>query len=137
MSELYSMLKAKKTGASSGGGGGATVNNATITIQKNGTTVDSFTSNQATDKTINITVPTSAADVSALPATTKYASALRLTINSSTFVVTGQLIDQDGNDLGTAQTIDLPLESVVVNGSYNSQTKKVVLTLQNGFPDIP
>lgn len=132
MSELYSMLKAKKTGASSGGGGGATVNNATITIQKNGTTVDSFTSNQATDKTINITVPTSAADVSALPTTTKYASALRLTINSSTFVVTGQLIDQDGNDLGTAQTIDLPLESVVVDGSYNSQTKKVVLTLQNG-----
>ena len=132
MSELYSMLKAKKTGASSGGGGGATVNNATITIQKNGTTVDSFTSNQATDKTINITVPTSAADVSALPNTTKYASALRLTINSSTFVVTGQLKDQDGNNLGTAQTIDLPLESVVVNGSYDSQTKKVILTLQNG-----
>lgn len=124
---------AKFENAGAGGGsGGATVNNATITIQKNGTTVDSFTSNQATDKTINITVPTSAADVSALPATTKYASALRLTINSSTFVVTGQLIDQDGNDLGTAQTIDLPLESVVVNGSYNSQTKKVVLTLQNG-----
>lgn len=132
MSELYSMLKAKKTGASSGGGGGATVNNATITIQKNGTTVDSFTSNQATDKTINITVPTSAADVSALPTTTKYASALRLTINSSTFVITGQLKDQNGDNLGTAQTIDLPLESVVVNGSYNSQTKKVVLTLQNG-----
>ena len=132
MSELYSMLKAKKTGASSGGGGGATVNNATITIQKNGTTVDSFTSNQATDKTINITVPTSAADVSALPATTKYAAALSLTINSSTFVMTGQLKDQNGDNLGTAQTIDLPLESVVVNGSYNSQTKKVVLTLQNG-----
>lgn len=74
MSELYSMLKAKKTGASSGGGGGATVNNATITIQKNGTTVDSFTSNQATDKTINITVPTSAADVSAIPTTAKGAN---------------------------------------------------------------
>lgn len=132
MSELYSMLKAKKTGASSGGGGGATVNNATITIQKNGTTVDSFTSNQATDKTINIMVPTSAADVSALPNTTKYAAALSLTINSSTFVMTGQLKDQNGDNLGTAQTIDLPLESVVVGGSYNSQTKKVVLTLQNG-----
>ena len=74
MSELYSMLKAKKTGASSGGGGGTTVNNATITIQKNGTTVDSFTSNQATDKTINITVPTSAADVSAIPTTAKGAN---------------------------------------------------------------
>ena len=29
-------------------------------------------------------------------------------------------------------SVDLPLESVVVSGSYNSQTKKVVLTLQNG-----
>lgn len=115
-----------------GGGGGTTVNNATITIQKNGTTVDSFTSNQATDKTINITVPTSAADVSALPDTTKYAAALSLTINSSTYVMTGQLKDQNGDNIGTAQTIDLPLESVVVGGSYNSQTKKVVLTLQNG-----
>jgi hypothetical protein len=46
--------------------------------------------------------------------------------------MTGQLKDQNGDNLGTAQTIDLPLESVVVDGSYNSQTKKVVLTLQNG-----
>ena len=115
-----------------GGGGGAAVYNATITIQKNGTKVDDFTANQRTDKTINITVPTTAADVSALPDTTKYAAALSLTINSSTFVMTGQLKDQNGDNLGTAQTIDLPLESVVVGGSYNSQTKKVVLTLQNG-----
>lgn len=115
-----------------GGGGGAAVYNATITIQKNGTKVDDFTANQRTDKTINITVPTTAADVSALPNTTKYAAALSLTINSSTFVMTGQLKDQNGDNLGTAQTIDLPLESVVVGGSYNSQTKKVVLTLQNG-----
>lgn len=97
-----------------------------------GIKVNSTTVNPDANKVVNITIPTKAADVSALPATTKYAAALRLIINSSTFVVTGQLIDQDGNDLGTAQTIDLPLESVVVDGSYNSQTKKVVLTLQNG-----
>lgn len=97
-----------------------------------GIKVNSTTVNPDGNKVVNITIPTKAADVSALPDTTKYAAALRLTINSSTFVVTGQLIDQDGNDLGTAQTIDLPLESVVINGSYNSQTKKVVLTLQNG-----
>jgi hypothetical protein len=109
-----------------------TVNDSTITIQKNGTTVDSFTTNAAANKTINITVPTTAADVSALPASTKYGASLSLSINSSTYVVTGQLKDQDGNDLGTAQTIDLPLESVVVSGSYDSQTKEVVLTLQNG-----
>lgn len=96
-------------------------------IKVNGSTV-----NPDSNKVVNITVPTSAADVSALPDTTKYAAALKLTINSSTFVMTGQLKDQDGNNLGTAQTIDLPLESVVVGGSYNSQTKKVVLTLQNG-----
>lgn len=94
--------------------------------------VNNTTINPDANKVVNITVPTTAADVSALPDTTKYAAALSLTINSSTFVMTGQLKDQNGDNLGTAQTIDLPLESVVVGGSYNSQTKKVVLTLQNG-----
>ena len=35
-----------------------TVNNAKLTIQKNGATVDTFTANASADKTINITVPT-------------------------------------------------------------------------------
>lgn len=97
-----------------------------------GIKVNSSTVNPDSNKVVSITVPTTAADVSALPDTTKYAAALSLTINSSTFVMTGQLKDQSGDNLGTAQTIDLPLESVVVGGSYNNQTKKVVLTLQNG-----
>ena len=42
----------------------ATVNNATLTIQKNGTTVQTFTANSATDKTANITVPTGMEDLS-------------------------------------------------------------------------
>lgn len=109
-----------------------TVNNKTITIQKNSTTVDTFTLNQSTNKTINITVPTSAADVSALPASTKYAKSIDLSVNTTTFVVTAQLKDQDGNNLGTAGTIDLPLESTVVGGSYNNTTKKVILTLRSG-----
>lgn len=109
-----------------------TVNDATLTIQKNGSTVDTFTANASSNKTINITVPTTAADVSALPASTKYAATLSLSMNSTTYVVTAQLKDQDGNNLGTAQTIDLPLESVVVSGSYDSATKKVILTLQSG-----
>ena len=109
-----------------------TVNNSTITIQKNGSTVNSFTLNQSSNKTINITVPTTASDVSALPASTKYGASLSVSIDSTTYVVTAQLKDQDGNNLGTAQTIDLPLESVVVSGSYDSATKKVVLTLKDG-----
>lgn len=109
-----------------------TVNNATITIQKNGTTVDSFTANQAGNKTINITVPVTAADVSALPASTKYGSSITASINSTTYVMTITLKDQNGSTLGTAQTIDLPLETMVVGGSYDSTNKKVVLTLKNG-----
>jgi len=97
-----------------------------------GVKVNNTTINPDANKVVNITVPTTAADVSALPSSTKYAAALSLTINSSTFVMTGQLKDQDGNNLGIAQTIDLPLESVVVGGSYDDTTKKVVLTLQNG-----
>lgn len=95
-------------------------------IQKNGADITPV------GGTVDIIVPTTAEDVGALPDTTRYAAALSLTIDSSTFVVTGQLKDQNGDNLGTAQTIDLPLESVVVDGSYNSQTRKVVLTLQNG-----
>lgn len=106
-------------------------NNATIKIQKNWTDIESFTANESTNKTINITVPTQASDVWALPDTTKYWSSLSLSINSTTYVVTAQLKDQDWNNLWTAQTIDLPLESVVVSGSYDDVNKKIVLTLQS------
>ena len=120
-------LSGNKTSAQLGLASASDIPTVPITaIQKNGTGITPVSG------TVNITVPTTAADVSALPASTKYAAALSLTINSSTFVMTGQLKDQNGDNLGTAQTIDLPLESVVVGGSYNSQTKKVVLTLQNG-----
>lgn len=40
-----------------------TVNNATLTIQKNWTNVQTFTANQSTDATANITVPTDTADL--------------------------------------------------------------------------
>jgi len=85
-----------------------------------GIKVNNTTVNPDVNKVVNITVPTTAVDVSALPNTTKYAAALSLTINSSTFVMTGQLKDQNGDNLGTTQTIDLPLESVVVDGSYDN-----------------
>ena len=115
-----------------------TVNNATLTIQKNSTSVGTFTANASSNKTINITVPVSASDVSALPDTTKYAASLTASINTTTYVMTLTLKDQDGNTLGTAQTIDLPLESVVVNVTYDSTNKKIVLTLQGGGTiDIP
>lgn len=109
-----------------------TVNDKTLTIQKNGSDVGTFTANSAQDKTINITVPTTAADVSALPDSTKYGASIIVSLDSSTYVLTTTLKDQDGNTLGTAQTVDLPIESVVVSGSYDSATKEVVLVLESG-----
>ena len=41
-----------------------TVNNATLTIQRNSTNVGTFTANASSDKTINITVPTTVAELS-------------------------------------------------------------------------
>ena len=152
-----------------------TVNDSTITVQKNGANVGSFTTNAAAWKTINIQLakadvwlgnvdntsdankPISTAtqtalnnkqnkltpgtgitinasneiSTTALPGTTKYGASLDLSIDDTTFVITAQLKDQDGNNLWTPKTIDLPLESVVVSWSYDSATKKVILTLKD------
>ena len=40
-----------------------TVNDATLTIQKNGTTIDTFTANASSNKTVNVTVPTKVSDL--------------------------------------------------------------------------
>lgn len=73
----------------------------------------------------------SSQDVGALADSTKYGASIEFIMDSTTFILTARLKDQDGNVLGT-QTVDLPLESVVVNGSYDSATKEVVLTLKSG-----
>lgn len=77
-------------------------------------------------------IPTTANQVNALPDTTKYGASIDLSMDSTTYVVTAQLKDQDGNNIGSAKTIDLPLESVVVSGSYDATNKKVILTLKDG-----
>lgn len=67
-----------------------------------------------------------------------YPVSIQLTINSETYVITAQLKNAAGENVGTAQSIDLPLESVVVSGEYNEETKSIVLTLENGTTiDIP
>lgn len=58
-------------------------------------------------------------------------STIELTMNSSTYVVTLNLKNAAGTTISTG-TIDLPIESVVVSGTYDNTTKKVILTLQNG-----
>lgn len=60
-----------------------------------------------------------------------YGASFELSIDPSTYVITAVLKDQDGTALST-QTIDLPLESLVVSGTYDSTTKTIILTLDNG-----
>lgn len=68
---------------------------------------------------------------------TNTGSLIDLSINNTNYVVTLKLKDQDGTIIST-DTIDLPLESVVVGGRYDSTNKKIVLTLENGNTvDIP
>ena len=60
-----------------------------------------------------------------------YGHDLTLSINPQTYVMTTTLVSEDGTVLAT-RSIDLPLESMVVSGTYDEATKEVVLTLQSG-----
>lgn len=77
------------------------------------------------------------ADAAGNTITSFYAHGLKLDIDNSTFVITATLIDGEGNTL-SSEKIDLPLESVVVDGEFNAQNDTIELTLQNGNTiDIP
>lgn len=68
-----------------------TVNNATLTIQKNGTTVKTFTANASSNVTCNITVPTKTSDLT----------------NDSSFLTSHQAVSNSAPTLawGTTSTI--------------------------------
>lgn len=127
-----SLAKVATTGSYNDLGDKPTIGNAILTITRNNESAGNFTANATENKTINITVPVSASDVNALPDTTKYGASVSLTMDSTTYKVSASLKDQNGDVLGAVQTIDLPLESVVVSGSYDAATKEVVLTLEDG-----
>ena len=55
-----------------------------------------------------------------------------LFINSNDYKMYAQLKDKSGNVIYTSNIIDLPLETMVVDGRYDSNTKKLILVLDNG-----
>lgn len=101
---------------SGGGGGGGT-----------GTDNYNLLSNKPKINNVEIKGNKSLVDLGIL-----FGSSLVAEIDSNTYVVTLTLKDQEGHILGETQSLDLPLESVVVGGRYDNTTKKVILTLQNG-----
>ena len=56
---------------------------------------------------------------------------IELDINNSTYAMTITLKDKNGNTL-SSDTIDLPLETMVVDAYYDKYSKEIVLTLQSG-----
>ena len=60
-----------------------------------------------------------------------FAKSLDVSMNSSTYVVAFTLKDHDGNALST-KSIDLPMETMVVGGRYDSVNEELILTLDNG-----
>ena len=119
----------------SGGGGGGTGTVTSVSVQGgSGSHLTGSGNPIETSGTITINVDEgySIPSDNEQTAWDSKAADLKFEINSSTFVITAQLKDASGNLIGNERTIDLPLESVVVSGDYDEQTKKVILTLQNG-----
>ena len=88
--------------------------------------------NEVTESTVSGWGYLKANDVSTKADKSAAISSLSLNMDSTTYTVTLSGTMADGSTFTVNNPIDLPLESVVVNGSYNNSTKKVVLTLQNG-----
>ena len=55
-----------------------------------------------------------------------------LSLDPQTYELSIQAKDVNGTNIGTAQTVDLPIETMVVSGSYDDATQSITLTLQNG-----
>lgn len=90
-----------------------TVNNGTLTIQKNGTTVQTFTANQSGNATANITVPTKVSELT---------NDSGFTTNTGT--ITG--IKMNGVSKGTSGVVDLGTVITADGGTINkSKTVKM------------
>ena len=109
-------------------GWGFTKNTGTVTgVKMNGTTKN------PTSGVVDLgTVITSHQDISGKADKSAAIGSLSLSLDSTNYKITLSCTKVDGTTFTVSDVIDLPLESVVVNGSYNNTTKKVVLTLQSG-----
>ena len=59
------------------------------------------------------------------------AHTLELTINHDNYVMSAVLKNKNGETL-SSQSIDLPLETMIISASYDNDAKSIVLTLQSG-----
>lgn len=68
---------------------------------------------------------------------TETGNKLDLTIDSKTYIMTLKLKDKDDHVLSTG-SVDLPIESMIINVTYDNDNEKLTFTLQNGIViDVP
>jgi len=103
-----------------------TVNNATLTIQKNGTTVKTFTANASSNVTANITVPTAISGLTDDTATTPIAKATTATKLGSSNV--GSATQPIYLSSGTATACTYTLEKSVPSNAVFTDTTYSVMT---------
>ena len=63
--------------------------------------------------------------------TENYATTLSVSMDHDTYVLTVTLRNEDGETLASG-TVDLPIESMIIDGEYDAVNKKLILTLQSG-----
>ncbi len=103
------------------------VGNGTLTIQKNGTNIKTFSANQTGNVTANITVPTSASDVSAVPASKVLTTAEQINANTNSANVAGAtavkaMVNQINSNLPAASWGNVTVNTnVVSNGAIQYQ----------------
>ena len=95
-----------------------TVNNASLTIRRNGSEVAVFTANDSVNKTANILVPTQASDIGALPNTTTIADLTTQTqlnaINSGATATNIGQITTNENDIADIRNL-IPSQATSTN----------------------
>ena len=107
------------------------------------TKVGQIATNTSDISTINLKIPSSASSSNKMTVRNEVVGSVDLSINSSTYVITIQCKDVDGNNIGTAQTIDLPLESIVTSATYynsytyNGTTYTKVIVIELSTTTIP
>lgn len=114
-----------------------TVNNSTITFQKNGTTVESITLNQSSNETVNITVPTQASDVGALPSSTTIndltSTAQQNALNSG---ITSALVTQIGTNQTNISTINGKIPSAASSSNQLADKQYVDNAISTNTADF-
>lgn len=67
-----------------------------------------------------------------IPTLEQRATQVELNLDATSYTLTASLKDKNGNVISTSNAVDLPLEELIVSGSYNEASKDIVLTLKNG-----